>query len=334
MSNRKLAGALSILLLAVLFMTIGCGDGKRNSHTNLRKVNQGGKPGGDAKSIAEKSAKLTAIDNQMRAQAEAGELIGSESLEAGTYTLDEVMSYVKFIRGGDDLSAYTASKVTNGTLGAALASDQVGLIGGDTDEARLMEIPRVFTVQSMGAITPVSADKNVIYLAQLQNDGKMLHSLNNPTVQVELNLINRLGTRTGNTGGYVFELNGKRETRIEIRRIEGTTIRMVVSIQEKMAAKVGRQNSTITKKMILTYKAVRAAAPTAGLPPAGQQPPAPTAEGVPAPPAAPVAPAAPAAPAFGERTAAPAAPAAAVGPTPETEFPAGNPPVSQTDTAD
>ena len=320
MSNRKLAGALSILLLAVLFMAIGCGDGKRNSHTNLRKVNSGGT--GDPKAIAAKAAKMKAIDDTMRTQAETGDLTGAESLDAGTYTLDEVMSYVKFMRNQDDLSAYIAGKVTNGVL-SPLANDQVGLVGSDSDEARMIEIPRAFTIQAGGVIPAVSADKNVIYLAQLMNDGKLSHSLSNPGVQVELNLINRISTRVGNTGAYTFKLAGDKDATVQIRKVPGA-VRMIVTIEEKKPAKAGKQNSTLIKKMIISYKVERTGAPTAAVPPV-----IPPAEGVP--PAAPAAPTAPAGPAFGERA---AAPPAAAAPASELEFPAGNPPVSQSDTAD
>jgi len=266
MSNRRVLGALSILLLACLFMAIGCGDGKRNSKSNPRKAFAGGKVGGDQKSLQEKATRLKAVDDAARAVIDAGQTIDKNNLEAGTYTLDEVMGYVKFMRNQDELYSLAINKVNAGALGQPVGNPlSEGAMGKDSDEQRLVEIPRSFTVAGMGNIQSPAIAQNVIYAAQVGMDGKMMQSLNEPGTATEISLLNRiLSTQAGSNGVFTANLNGGKKLEILIKRVDGG-VRFIVLVHEMKKADKGRRDATLLKHMVFTYKLQRAAAGT-GLP--------------------------------------------------------------------
>jgi hypothetical protein len=115
MSQRKLMGALSIILLAFLFILVGCGDGKRNSKAHPNKKLAQGKVGangagganggtggggfqkGNDKDLSLKVANLKNISEALQSQLN-GEAVDAHSLSSGAYTLESVFGHVKFMR--------------------------------------------------------------------------------------------------------------------------------------------------------------------------------------------------------------------------------------------
>lgn len=254
MSNKRLVGALSILLLACLFMAIGCGDGKRNTRSNTRKAFPGGKVGGtDSKTTQDKSRKLQDIDTRARSRID-GQTIDRTALQQGTYTLDEVMGYVKFMRNQDELYAFSVNQATNGALGAAVDGGNEGMMGKDSDEPRLVAIPRSFKVGAAG-LEAISAQQNVIYSCQVGLDGKLSHSLNEPGAATEINLIERLMN-----GRTQDNLSGNKKLYISIRQTMNGA-RFVVEVEEMKKAAKGRKDATLYRVMVFTFKLQRSAAP-------------------------------------------------------------------------
>ena len=158
MSNRKLMGAVSILFLAILFMSIGCGDGKRNTHQNTRKVYEGGKvtpPGGqkpgtpgNQKSQAEQRLR------DARIAAEAGTPLMRENIPAGTYTLDEVMGFVEYQLGNEVLVSFANATVLENNDMTVKLNDKSGVaMTKDMDNGRTVESAKSFAATGASSLT-------------------------------------------------------------------------------------------------------------------------------------------------------------------------------------
>jgi hypothetical protein len=277
MNNRKLVGVVSIIVLAILFMSIGCGDGKRSTNANTRKIHAG--VGGNNKDLAAKSAKLKSIEATMTGHADDGQLIAQQDIPAGSYTLTEVMGYVKYMRGIEDVRAVAIGSVTGTTIGSG-PSDQTGMINKDSDSARTVEIPLTFTAQN-GAVTPTGQG---LYSLQLNLEGKIMHSLSTGGSS-EIGILRAMAQAPNQTGTHTIALANGKQADIHVRKLLTGGIRISVTVQELKMAEKGKQNSTMIKRMAFTYRSSQPAAepqpqqPQPGVPETlgtgagGQQPP-------------------------------------------------------------
>ena len=267
MNNRRLVSVLSILLLAVLFIAIGCGDGKRNSHANLRKVNPGGRPGNpaDVKNKLEKLNKMEAVVNQF----EAGTPIPREELATGSYTLVNVMTYVRFSNGSDETAAYAIASVGNDNILTEVKKDSVGLIAKDSDQERAIVIPRSFVIRG-GAVTPA---QSVIYAGALSNESKITHSFRADNGDTEVNVLTKImGVYNNAKSIYASTLNGNRPAEISILKKADSSVSFMVYIQEKTVSgdpKKKTQNSHLQRHMVATYKFTPGGGPDANAAGAG-----------------------------------------------------------------
>lgn len=274
MSQRKLMGALSIILLAFLFILVGCGDGKRNSKAHPNKKLAQGKVGaagggngpqkGSDKDLSLKVANLKNISEALQSQLN-GESVDAHSLSSGAYTLESVFGHVKFMRvSGDEVAAMVGAQVINGNL-TGQTSNKVGLIASDTDEGRTLSVPMSFRVKN-GALD-LSTIASTNYHSQLELAGGLQQELGGNTAG--FNVMNSLNGAPNSSGSYPVTIDG-REAGIQIRKTS-TGVRLVVTITEKKAGATSKEgDSTLIRTLVFSYslKADAAAAPQAPAAPA------------------------------------------------------------------
>lgn len=289
MSQRKLMGALSIILLAFLFILVGCGDGKQNTKTRPNKKLAQGKVGpnngangaaktgssggqnqkGGSNNLSLKVANLKNIDEALQSQL-TGDSIDAHSLANGDYTLNSVLGHVKFMRvSGDEVAAVVSASVVSGSLNGQV-SNKEGLIATDTDEGRTVEIPLSFRVKN-GAID-LSQLVTTGYHSQLELMGGLQQELGSKNAA--FNVMGSLNGSPNASGNYAVTLDG-REAGIQIRKTS-TGARLVLTITEKKAGTTTKQgDSTLIRTLVFTYSLKAEPTPARSAAPAEPTSPAP-----------------------------------------------------------
>jgi hypothetical protein len=261
MNSRKLMGALSILLLAILVMTIGCGDGKNNKRENFRKGTGGNAAVGNPKDIKNKSQKMTSIDGSMTSYTdEGGQAVAQQSLEAGKYELSEVMGYARYDREQDAVRAISIAAITNGSLGAGSA-EQIGMMGKDSDSPRTVEVPLSFEINGQS----LKPSTQVLYSIQLGGqvglESKIVHSLTTGG-RSEINILKAISGQPDGSNMYGLKLAGNKTGEVHIRKVSGG-IRITVTTFEMKQDEVVKnpkavKNSNMIKRMAFTYRLTKA----------------------------------------------------------------------------
>ncbi len=291
MNQRKVVGALSIVLLAILFITIGCGDGQRRSRTNTRKSIPTGRNLNPPANSKEAQEKLKNIDSAKKelADAVAGEPIAA--LEAGEYTIEEILTHVEYIKGSYHFAVVRKSRPTvqangNVALNAEPTTRGAGLIPSSPDRSpREILIPLKMTVaqgsqpnRNSPGMTSVVFSTQVV----LENVKMKLADQFSQNQNAALALLDILASAEGgrDNEGIVRKVNvGGKEAVAHIYK-NGDRIVVRVRIAEGAQATTNQQsraaNESFSRSMVFSYKVVRAAAPAPAAPAPAAPPAAPT----------------------------------------------------------
>lgn len=253
MSNRRLMGALSILLVAVLFMVMGCGDGKRRKET----IRSHGKAFamGNAKDRAAKLKAAQSIEANMNSltSESAGQKIDRNSMEGGVYSLTSITTFVKAQSGAEDAWASITNPVANGELQAGTNAQSAGLLSSALDSGRVIEIPMEFTVDSQTGrfVTPSQMKSRTLKSTMDLGSGEIHQEFTSD--KAGLSLMSTLLSKDGNAEKkYVSSIDG-REVDAEIRKNE-TGLRIVVRVTEAQAqATADKGDLTLSRTMIFDY---------------------------------------------------------------------------------
>ncbi len=280
MNQRKLIGALSILLLAILFITVGCGDGKRNGRTNLNKRLTHGKTGAQLPKpdSPEFKAKKQAME-QAKAQFEAsvqGERLSS--LPEGDYSLSEIITFVDYIHStaGEDFKYLRHISLSES---GAVRGQQFGDgVVRKSPDAQGREIFLPSSLSVAGAVLTPDPRSNGVFKtrvvdASMDAKGSVRMTLDvdfaNAATQSGESLVSML-----NQNKATFSVTGGKATDLFILKQSGDKIAIQLAINE--GAQPGQQNNlskqaavSFARKIVFVYgfKAKQQAAP----PPATQQ---------------------------------------------------------------
>ncbi len=146
MTQRKLFGIGSIIVLAVIFCVIGCGDGQRTNKTRVQKIPIGSS---GSKDIKEKSKILDQVEQQITQLEEAGQAVAQ--FEDGEYKLESITTHFRYMDNKDVSTAagIRTSKVefiNNEPKILDAPTEGTGLVANDTDSGQHFTIPVTFTV--------------------------------------------------------------------------------------------------------------------------------------------------------------------------------------------
>ncbi|MGE4132763.1 MAG: hypothetical protein AB7F86_14055 [Bdellovibrionales bacterium] len=306
----KMFGIVSILLLAVIFMSIGCGDGKRNHKTGVKKAKpgtaaqkgKGGQPGSPlpgSPEAKEKSKQLSAINAKLNEPlAQATEL---KQLEAGRYTLKSVVSHFQYIatagKNSTDVAGIAVSPVSAGSNGVLKNSDSQieGVIANDTDTGRQVEINTDFEIKDPAAQLARGGSGARLFST------RALFTVKDKSIENKIeavspdrqapSLLELLNTPMATDGARKVKAGGKDDTLAIYKTTNGLII-FKLSVLEKGG---GQSTIAFTRTLLFIYEVAKAEAPAPapdasgpaaspeGLPSPGQDsknpPPAPFIEG-------------------------------------------------------
>lgn len=257
MSQRKLVGALSILLLAILFIAVGCGDGKHSSKTRINNKHKNvprGKPKGaqpPKPGSPEHQAKVAAfntIDAEVR-KAESATAV--QQLPDGNYELESIVSYAAYIKGSQDFKVLKKYSVRDGKMTLSENPLGAGLVSNFVDDGREILLSSKMTVT--GGIAPDSRQNVATALALKTSVGtspKMTMELTDepiaPHAGIEL-AISDLLNQSKTPGGAALKTfpGGKLVTAIALQADNKITIRVT---EEKNKAE------TFVRNLFFVYR--------------------------------------------------------------------------------
>lgn len=282
MSQRKLMGALSILLLAILFIAVGCGDGKHsNNKTRInnkhKRPQKGNPPGGGLlnPNTPQAKAKRAAIDQAKSEfnRATLGERLSS--LPEGDYTLSEVVSHIEFMFKQEYLAYFRRSSVSSqGTTQGQQLGD--GLMRNNPEKnGREFLVPMKFKVS---AGTPLGRDSqpSLLFTTMLKSD------ISDPKSGLKMKLeesgvVNAAASANAivltdilNLGQSSFKLSDGKTTDLFVLKTSADKIAIQMSISE--VAQPGQQNNISAQAatmfsrhvvLVFNFKAQQATAPSA-----------------------------------------------------------------------
>ncbi len=156
MNQRKMVGVLSILLLAILFITVGCGDGKRNPRTNFNKRPSSGKTGPQLPKpdSPEFKAKKTAME---KATAEYESAIQGDrlaSLPEGEYSLTEILAFVDYINSNEEFKYLRRIAISQQGANIGQQSGDGVVLKSPDKNGREILVPNFLNIAAGAALTP------------------------------------------------------------------------------------------------------------------------------------------------------------------------------------
>lgn len=267
MNQRKLAGAISILLLAILFIVVGCGDGRREHSTKLNRkypVGKGGTPPLGSKEAAQKGAEMAKVQAEFDMAEANGQAL--QQLEDGDYVLEEVLNLATYMNKNEEFRFIRRSKPqivgNQWVLGAEEKSRGAGFAGTPPDGAnREIEVLGNISVKN-GAIDFAGASKFIFATRVVKDSFTMkiddqILLTGSPEVSIAQMLAVPPTANAGNVARYKDLMKSKKASLWLLKTAEN---RIVVKLAiEEHSQSAGKNPSTIlfARTLLFSYRVKR-----------------------------------------------------------------------------
>lgn len=292
---------LALIALLSTSVVVACGPDKRKHRQPMKVGNKGidpktGLPTGTpqspeaqkkaAEDLKNRSANISNIEGRI-AQTKKGEPTDKNSMGEGTYTLEGVVTYFKYINTSGkaaDMRVYRESQLQNLELievkDAHLAT---GFVDSFADIPRFVETPTRFTVNRSrnpdwsNDLENFKDSKSVLIRTVVtQNTGKITHALNDTTQQADpsklsqVSVINLLNAGTIKDKAYTIKDDRNKTVTMQMLKVSETQFKIAFDIDESA-------NPLQARTIVLIFKVEKdAGAGNAGGAVGGGQAPAPT----------------------------------------------------------
>lgn len=290
---------LSLITLLSATVVVACGPDKHKHRQPMRTGNKGidpktGLPMTPAQTaeqqkkqqeeLKSRSAKQQNIEGRI-AQAKNGQPTDKNSMGEGTYTLDGVSSYYKYMKSSDDMRVFRDHSIQNTQL-KDLQDGYVasGFVASFSDTPRTIEILTKFTVdrsknQDWAAEASNFLGRVVFRTEVTQNTKEWTHDMLDTLMDVKsqnpdkISIINLLNAGSFNNNAYSLS-DGKATVTMRLLKVSETLFKITFDIDESAQPLRARSivlNYKVEKKTAATPSAQdAAAAAAAGMTPAPQ----------------------------------------------------------------